>query len=121
MRRIAVCIAASLIAFVACGSNGSGFADGGTGDASLTDGASDDGGLLDDGPLFESGEGGGCNAPDMLIVLDRTLSMSREPNGATPPNTMAGHALTKWVLATKAVKLVTAPPEDQTVRFGLEI
>jgi hypothetical protein len=57
----------------------------------------------------------------MLIVLDRTLSMSAEPNGATPPNTMAGHALTKWVLATEAVKLVTTPPRDQTVRFGLEL
>ncbi len=56
----------------------------------------------------------------MLIVLDHTDSMSAEPNGGKPANTMAGHMLTKWYLATQAVKTVVAPPMDQKVAYGLE-
>src|SRR5437762_227444 len=120
MRRIAVSLASLVaVATLACGSSGSGFADGGAGDDARTDGTAGDGAIDDGGLVFESGEAGGCNAPDMLIVLDRTLSMSRAPNGSVPANNTAGHALTKWVLATKAVKLVTTPPLDQSVRFGL--
>lgn len=115
-------LAALATVVAACGgSNGSQF-DASTGnDATTGDGGGGDDGGLSDGLVFESGEGGGCAAPDMLIVLDRTLSMSREPNGNAPPNTMAGHALSKWVLATKAVERVTRPPEDRTIRFGLEL
>jgi hypothetical protein len=57
----------------------------------------------------------------MLIVLDHTDSMSDTPNGSAPPNTPAGHALTKWYLATQAVKAVVAPPLDQKVAYGLEL
>lgn len=67
------------------------------------------------------GDGGGsCKAPDMLIVLDHTDSMSAQPTGAKPPNTAAGHMLSKWYLATEAVKSIVAPPMDQKIAYGLE-
>lgn len=92
------------------GSSGAG--SGGSSGAS----GSGSGGSFGDG----GGEGGSCTAPDMLIVLDHTDSMSAEPNGGKPANTMAGHMLTKWYLATQAVKAVVAPPLDQKVAYGLE-
>lgn len=109
-----------LVVLSACGSNEDSTFDGG--------GAGNDGSLGDasagDAPGFRDGEsadGSGCNPPDMLIVLDHTDSMSQTPGGANPPNTPAGHAKTKWVLACDAVKQVTTPPADQTLRFGLEL
>jgi hypothetical protein len=89
--------------------SGSGSSGGGSGSSS--------GGSFGDG---SAGDGGSCTPPDMLIVLDHTDSMSDEPNGAKPANTMAGHMLTKWYLATQAVKAVVAPPMDQKVAYGLE-
>jgi hypothetical protein len=106
-----------------CGSSNSEFSGGGD-DGSAADGlggydvAAQDSPSLGDG---NGGDGGACQAPDMLIVLDRTLSMSAEPNGHAPPNTDAGHALSKWLLATDVVKAVTTAPSDQTIRFGLEL
>lgn len=94
------------------GGSGSGSGGSGGGDASL------DGTIgFGDG---STGDGGSCTAPDMLIVLDHTDSMSAQPNGGRPPNTMAGHMLTKWYLATQAIKAVVAPPMDQKVAYGLE-
>jgi von Willebrand factor type A domain len=63
---------------------------------------------------------GSCTAPQMLVVLDHTDSMADEPNGTKPANTMAGQQLSKWYLATQAVKAVVAPPLDQKVAYGLE-
>jgi hypothetical protein len=57
----------------------------------------------------------------MLIVLDHTDSMSDEPSGKKPPDTAAGQMLTKFYLATQAIKAVVAPPMDQKVDFGLEL
>jgi hypothetical protein len=57
----------------------------------------------------------------MLIVLDHTDSMSDNPNGGQPANTDAGHATTKWVLATEAIKAIVAPPQDTKLAFGLEL
>jgi hypothetical protein len=95
------------------GSGGSSGA--GSGGSSGASGSSSGGSFGDGG-----GDGGSCTPPDMLIVLDHTDSMSAEPNGTNPPNTMAGHMLTKWYLATQAVKAVVAPPMDQKVAYGLE-
>ena len=61
-----------------------------------------------------------CQAPDMLIVLDHTLSMADTPQGAKPANTPAGHMLSKWYIAVTAVKALTAQL-DTTIRFGLEL
>jgi hypothetical protein len=57
----------------------------------------------------------------MLIVLDHTDSMSDEPTGKKPPDTLAGQMLSKWYLATQAIKAVVAPPLDQKVSYGLEM
>jgi hypothetical protein len=98
------------------GSGGSGGSSGaGSGSSSGTSGSGS--GSFGDGG---GGDGGSCTPPDMLIVLDHTDSMSAEPNGGRPPNTMAGHMLSKWYLATQAVKAVVAPPMDQKVAYGLE-
>lgn len=117
---------AAVIAVVACGSStNSAFTDGG-GSGSGSGGGHGEGGTdggvgsFGDGSLTD-GQGGGCDAPDMLIVLDHTDSMSDEPDGKKPPNTMAGEMLSKWYLATQAIKAVVAPPMDQKVSFGLEL
>jgi hypothetical protein len=117
---------AAVILGIACGSSndsstfqdaggrgrGDGSGGGGSGDGSV--------GTFGDGSASD-GQGGGCDAPDMLIVLDHTDSMSDEPTGRKPPNTMAGQMLSKWYLATEAIKTVVAPPADQKVDFGIEL
>ncbi len=105
---------------VACGTNTSQFDGGDGGDGS----SNGDSPFAGDSPFGGDGsqnDGSACNPPDMLIVLDHTDSMSQAPNGTNPANTDAGHAKTKWVLACDAVQAVTAPPTDQTLRFGLEL
>ena len=119
-----------LVCLVACGSSGGSAFDGGAqgGDATVDGGGGSEGGSdasggsdgignLGDGAVPDAGS---CTPPDVLVVLDHTDSMSDTPNGTTPPNTPAGHALTKWYLATQAVKAVVAPPADQKIAFGLE-
>ncbi len=112
---------------LACGSSqdGNGFAnpDGSTPADGSTGNGHDAAG---DASLFGFGEGGvgdgggSCRAPQMLIVLDHTDSMSAQPAGKRPPNTTAGHMLSKWYLATDAVKSIVAPPMDQRIAYGLE-
>lgn len=86
------------------------------------DGAPDAGtGGGDGGDQTDASEvGGACMAPDMLVVLDRTLSMSRRPDGTAPPNTAAGHTQTKWYIAVTAIETLTAQL-GATVQFGLEL
>jgi hypothetical protein len=55
----------------------------------------------------------------MLIVLDHTMSMHREPDGTTPTNDAAGHARSKWGIAVPAVEMLTMSL-DSSIRFGLE-
>ncbi len=95
----------------------------GGGDASIDAGFSNDGAspdaweVIDGGP---SSDAENCEPPDMLIVLDRTMSMHRKPDGDPPPNTTAGHELSKWYLAITSLEAATATL-DQTIRFGLEL
>jgi von Willebrand factor type A domain len=107
----------------ACGSSGESAFDGGSGDGSSDDGTlANEGGEFADGGLGDGGDSGdNCNAPDMLIVLDRTNSMHLAPDGTTPADTPAGHMLSKWYLAVSAVKALVASPRDSTIRFGLEL
>jgi hypothetical protein len=123
---------ASAYGAAACGSSRSSFdADAGsgsggdatTGSSGGEGGASSSGGEGGGGHFGDgaSADGGSCTPPDMLIVLDHTDSMSDTPQGTKPANTPAGHALTKWVLATQAVKAAVAPPLDQKVAYGLEL
>ena len=61
-----------------------------------------------------------CNPPDVLVVLDRTVSMAERPDGTKPPNTPAGHAESKWYAAVNAVEALTSQFET-SIRFGLEL
>lgn len=67
------------------------------------------------GPDAES-----CEPPDMLIVLDRTMSMHKRPDGSQPANNAAGYAESKWGIAIAALEQATAAL-DLTIRFGLEL
>jgi hypothetical protein len=119
---------ALLSVLVACGSggksaddaDGGGAADGGAVDGTMqaSDGSTDGTMSFGDGA---GDDGSSCIAPDMLVVLDHTDSMSDEPHGTQPPNTAAGQKLTKWWLATDAVKAIVAPPLDTKVAYGLEL
>ena len=59
-----------------------------------------------------------CEPPDMLIVLDRTMSMHRQPSGDPAPQNQ--HELSKWYLAINAIETVTTEYEER-LRFGLEL
>jgi hypothetical protein len=67
-------------------------------------------------PFGDSGtsDAGTCDPPDMLVVLDRSDSMNKPPDGAD------GGA-SKWSLAVAALDDITAAPIDGTLRFGLEL
>jgi hypothetical protein len=114
---------------VACGSSqdNSGFTQGADGGKSGGPDGSNESSAGDDGGIGLFGDGAGrdagphCVAPQMLIVLDHTDSMADEPSGKRPPNTTAGQMLSKWWLATQAIKAVVAPPQDQSIAFGLEL
>jgi hypothetical protein len=67
------------------------------------------------------GGSGACVAPDMLIALDRTFTMSRRPDGTFPSNTATGRAESKWAMAIDALRRTVTPPLDKGVRFGLEL
>jgi len=47
--------------------------------------------------------------------------MHRTASGATPPDTDAGHATSKWSMAIDGIERLTAPPFDQGLKFGLEL
>jgi hypothetical protein len=59
-----------------------------------------------------------CEPPDLLIVLDRTMSMHRQPSGQPAPQD--SHELSKWHLAIQAIETVTAAYQYR-LRFGLEL
>lgn len=61
-----------------------------------------------------------CVAADLLIVLDRTGSMSQRPDGSMPPNTSQGVTETKWYGAVTALEIITAQFEER-IRFGLAL
>ena len=65
-------------------------------------------------------EQGVCVPPDVLILLDRTLTMHRTADGALP---MDGpdYASAKWSQAISAIEGLVATPTDQAIRFGLEL
>lgn len=62
-----------------------------------------------------------CVPPDVLIALDRTLTMHRTAQGATPPDTDAGRPTSKWWMAIDGIERLTASPFDEGIRFGLEL
>lgn len=67
-----------------------------------------------------SDSGLACEPPDVLVLLDRTVSMAERPDGSMPPNTSTGHAESKWAIALAAVEKLTANL-DTTIQFGLAL
>jgi hypothetical protein len=68
-----------------------------------------------------SGTGGDvCEPPDMLIALDRTLTMHFQPDG-TDPIDAPSYASSKWSQAIGAIEGLVDSQIDQTIRFGLEL
>jgi von Willebrand factor type A domain len=126
------CVLCALLLLLGCGTSKSGFSGdgggvssggpsgGGSGGAGTGGSSGSTGGLFGDGGAGAGDAGASCNPPDVLIVLDHTDSMSAEPTGTQPPNTAAGHLLSKWYLATQAIKAVVAPPMDEQIAYGLE-
>ncbi len=123
---------AAILVLVGCsaesgepGGSGSGRDGGGAGaDAAGLDGGGGGGADGGGGPAGDGGgsgaDAGDCEPPDVLIVLDRTMSMHRRPDGSQPPDTAAGHMQSKWWLAVDAIETFTAEL-DETMRFGLEL
>jgi hypothetical protein len=73
----------------------------------------------------DSSPGGGCEPPDVLFVLDRSLSMAQVPSTGGYPS-VANDDTSKFYLAVKAIDTIVTPadagaPIDQSIRFGLEV
>lgn len=62
-----------------------------------------------------------CEPPDLLIILDRTLTMHRTPDGMTPADTPEGRRTAKLHQAITAIEALMASGLDRTIRFGLEL
>lgn len=80
------------------------------------DGATDAGGAAADAGVGSPD----CAAPDMLILLDRTMSMHKRPDGSVPPDTAEGRAESKWSIAVAAIEGLTEELEV-SVQFGLAL
>ena len=61
-----------------------------------------------------------CDPPEVLFALDRTLSMHRTPDGATPVDA-PDYASRKWSQAITAIEGVVTAGLDKDLRFGLEL
>jgi hypothetical protein len=121
------------VAAVACGDDTGTTADpsgSGSGTGASTGTSSDGGG---GGGAAGSGGAGGiqttstgaaggeqCVPPDLLIALDRTLTMHRMPDGSTPTDA-PDYASSKWSQAITALEGLVTPELDDTIRFGLEL
>ena len=129
--RLLVLAAASPLLVLACSSGSSpttGTGSGGAATTSATTSTTGQGGAGGDtDPITVStgtgtGAGGGpsCVPPDVLIALDRTLTMHKTPDGSEPTDAPA-YASTKWFQALTAIKGLVTPKLDQNIRFGLEM
>jgi hypothetical protein len=101
------------------GGGGSGGTGGGStgGSAGASTGGAGTGGIAIDATTDGNTS---CEPPDMLIALDRTLTMHRTVTGAVPTDA-PDYQSSKWWQAVTALEQVTAAPLDQGVRFGLEL
>jgi hypothetical protein len=103
------------------GNGGTGTAGNGGGGTGGTGGAAGKGGAGAGGTGGGAGAGGSamCTQPDVLITLDRTLTMHFTPDGTNPTDAPA-YASSKWAQAITAIEKVSGTL-DQTIRFGLEL
>lgn len=102
---------------VACG-------DGRMGDPAGSDGPDAASGGSDSGTPEPEADAGShestCRPPHLMIVLDRSGSFARRPNGTVPPNTAEGKRETRWHIALTAIKAVSADLEEG-LQFGLAL
>ncbi len=94
-------------------------------DATASDGAAPDGGGLAVDALAETGDAAtpNCEPPDLLVLLDRTMTMHFRPDGTETPsaeNDPAGRKKTKFALAIDAIRGVLGAYDTQ-IRFGLSL
>lgn len=131
LRHASMMLVLSTFALTACSGSGdtgstgsSGTGGGGTGGGSGGVGATGgggEGGLIGSGGFGGTGTGGAsCEPPDMLIALDRTLTMHRMPDGTTPVDG-PDYQSSKWWQAITAIEGLVTPELDQSIRFGLEL
>jgi hypothetical protein len=109
---------ALVLVFVACGDGRMGDPEG-SGDTDAASGGPDGG---DDGPpeADAAPHESTCRPPQLMIVLDRSGSFARRPDGSVPPNTAEGKRETRWHIALTAIKAVAADLEDG-LQFGLAL
>jgi hypothetical protein len=106
-----------------CSSAGGGaddLVDAGGSDAADSSATTDTNTGLNTDSVPETEGGPACIAPDMLIALDRTLTMHRKPD-ATTPTDGPDYKSSKWYQAITAIEAVAKAPLDTTIRFGLEL
>jgi hypothetical protein len=94
-------------------------------DATVDSGTTDEeGGLLADAlPETVTDTGINCEPPDVLVLLDRTMTMHFRPDGTETPaaeNDATGRKKTKFAIAIDALRSVFTTYDTQ-VRFGLEL
>jgi len=58
--------------------------------------------------------------PQLMIVLDRSGSLARRPDGTLPPNTAEGKSQTRWQIAITAIEGTAAALENE-IQFGLAL
>lgn len=64
--------------------------------------------------------GASCVPPDVIIALDRTLTMHKTPEGGEPIDA-PDYATSKWFQALTAIKGLVTPKLDKGIHFGLEM
>ncbi len=64
--------------------------------------------------------GASCVPPDVVIALDRTLTMHQTPDGSEPVDA-PNYESSKWFQALTAIKGLVTPKLDKGIHFGLEM
>ncbi len=131
LSRLLVLALSSPLVVLACSSTpssptGSGGADTTTTGVSSSSGKGGAGGsdepiTVGTGTGMGTGSGGAsCEPPDVIIALDRTLTMHKTPAGGEPTDAPE-YATSKWYQALAAIKGLVTPKLDKGIRFGLEM
>jgi hypothetical protein len=88
--------------------------------SSAQGGAGGEGGGLLTVTVGSSTGGSACVAPEVIISLDRTLTMHKTPAGGEPVDA-PDYATSKWFQALSAIKGLVTPKLDMGIHFGLEM
>jgi hypothetical protein len=119
------CLAVTFTLLVACSDSATDGVGGASSTSTGSGGKGEGGAGGQGGSPFGVGGGTGvggdnCVPPDMIVALDRTLTMHFQPNGSEPTDAPT-YASSKWSQAITAIEGLVQPPIDGTIRFGLEL